>query len=359
MRAMRILAFIVVLAVIVAGYMVISTTKAAETVTVTTTMRETVMSTVASTTTVTITSHIEEKEIVVVDALGNRVTLREPAKRIVSLAPSITEEVCILGFCNRLVGVDSFSLSIEGVPDNVTDVGGFWQPSTELVVSTKPDLVFACSGVPHHYALGKQLESLGVNVFFLKCNKALTVEDIYWDLRSIATLLGEPSLAEKVVEDIERSIREVSEKVANTTKPKVALVVYMDEKSIWVSGGGTFQDYIINIAGATNVFSNLYAWQMVSPEDLIAANPDYVLVTAMTSNDTDKIAKIFSETILSELDAYKNDRVCVLFGKASDKVNRPSPGIVDAIRLIAHILHRDLVPEPESLKDSYVCIGAR
>ncbi|BEP17339.1 ABC transporter substrate-binding protein [Pyrofollis japonicus] len=355
------LAILFLIVGIVAGYYIGK--GSTRTVTVTSPVTLTASKTLTETSTIekTATTTLVKKEtrtltrVVLVDALGRKVVLEKPAARVVSLAPSITEDVCSLGLCDRLVGVDDFSKTVKGLPKNVVTVGGYWQPSTEKVVALKPDLVLACSGVPSQERMAKQLEGMGVKVFFLRCSRAKSLDDIYWDLSAIASLLGKPEAADKVIKEMQQRVAELEKALANTTRPSVALVVYLEKNGAWVAGGGTFQDTLITLAGGSNAFHSLYGWQVVGFEDMLAKNPDYVIVAGMSPSDYNKTLEFFKTTPLKELKAYREGHICVLYGKATDRINRPSPGIVDAAYLLASILHPGKVEPPSSLADSYKC----
>jgi len=368
--AIAIVAFIA----IIAAYMFISggrepaSTAASmtTTITVTKTATTTITTTAVETTTVpktvtftqTVTQAVPqvEEKLVLVDALGRTIVVEKPAERVVALAPSITEDICSLGLCNRLVGVDIFSRDVPGVPEGVVDVGGYWQPSSEKIAELKPDLVLACSGVPAQEQMAQQLEGLGIRVFFLRCDKARGFDDIYWDLRAIATLLGKAETADKVIELMEERVSTLEKELANTTRPDVALLVYLQENGAWVAGGGTFQDTVIAVAGGSNVFHGLYGWQMVGYEELVSRDPDYIIVTGMTPADFNRTIALAEKTPLRETKAFREGRLCVLYGAAANALNRPSPGVVDAAYLLASILHPDLVEPPERLAGSYTCM---
>ncbi|ABM80043.1 ABC transporter substrate-binding protein [Hyperthermus butylicus] len=304
---------------------------------------------------------LRSRVVVLVDALGREVTLARPPERIASLAPSITEVVCALGACDRLVAVDNISMSIverelgaEAV--KLVSVGSFWQPSSELVLSANPDMVLACSGVPAQEAMVGQLEDADIKVFFLRCDRSRNIGDIYWDISTLGVMLNETAKASEIIEEIQARLQSVATAVANETSPTVALVVYMDSNGVYVAGGGNFQDNLIQLAGGVNVFGDYYGWPMISYEDIVVRDPDYIVVTSMgTANDTISLIK---STLLSKTKAYSEGHVCIVTGEAVDVLSRPSVRIADAVELLASILHPDAVEPPSKLAGYITCIGA-
>ena len=363
----------VIVAVIVgiaAGYYVAAPRGAAATPTTVTvpstttkTLVETTTKTVTKTSATTVTTvhtatvTATRTKIVLVDALGRTIVLEEPARRVVSLAPSITETVCMMGLCNRLVGVDKYSLGVKGLPKNVTVVGGYWNPSPEKILEARPDLVLGCAGVPNQERLARLLEQEGLRVFFLRCDMSRTWSDIEWDVRAVGTLLGNETAADRVVAWMEGVLGNLSRELVNVTRPRVALLVWLQANGAWVAGGGTFQDTIISTAGAVNAFHNLYRWQMVSYEQILAAKPDYIVVTTMGGREA-AIKKLESleSTPLNETKAFREGHVCVVYGDADNALSRPSPRAVLAAWLLAHMLHPDRVPAPKGL-EGYVCLA--
>ena len=342
------------------------TTTVPETVTVTAATTSTVSRTLSTTVTLTepvtrtVTATIERTRIVLVDALGRRVELEKPAERVVSLAPSITETILMLNMSGRLVGVDSFSKKMPGVPGDAVDVGGFWQPSPEKIAEARPDLVLACSGVPHQEALAEQLTGEGLKVFFLRCDRARDWKDIEWDAEATAALLGNVSAGERLVEWMEERLTRLSQVLQglNETRPSTALVVYLSPNGVWVAGGGTFQDTMIATAWGSNVYHSLYGWQMVSYEDLATKNPDVLLLTAPNKEDAAKTLEKLGETPLAETRAWKAGKVCVLYGPAADAVSRPSPRAVYGAELLATLLHPaagKALDTPPSIAGSTLC----
>ena len=321
----------------------------------TTTVTKTAATTVTAVHTATVTA--TSTRIVLVDALGRTLVLERPAKRVVSLAPSITETICMMGLCSHLVGVDKYSLSVKGVPRNVTVVDGYWNPSPEKIVEAKPDLVLGCAGVPNQERMARLLEQEGLRVFFLRCDMAKTWNDIQWDVRAIGVLLGNKTAADRVIAWMNGGLANLSKELVNVTRPRVALLVWVQANGAWVAGGGTFQDTIISTAGGTNAFHNLYRWQMVSYEQLLAAKPDYIIAGTMGGRSAaEKMLETLKSTPLNNTKAFREGHVCVVYGDADNALNRPSPRAVLAAWLLAHILHPDRVAAPKGL-EGYVCLG--
>ncbi len=99
----------------------------------------------------------------VVDDRGIKVTFAQAPQRIVSLLPSLTESVCALGQCARLVGVDRYSNYPESVK-NLPQVGGGLDPNIEAIVALKPDVVLMATSS----RAGERLQSLGIKVVALE-----------------------------------------------------------------------------------------------------------------------------------------------------------------------------------------------
>jgi len=119
------------------------------------------------------------------DDRGVTVTLAAPPQRIVSLLPSLTETVCELGQCPRLVGVDRYSnwpASVASLPR----VGGGLDPSIEAVVALKPDLVLLATST----RAAARLEALGIKVVALEPRNMADVRRV---LAQVGRASGKPS----------------------------------------------------------------------------------------------------------------------------------------------------------------------
>ena len=334
-----------------------STVTVASTVTETVTSTTVSTSTVASTTTVTSTATVSKPVRVLVDALGRSVVLEGVPRRVASLAPSITETVCMLGYCDRLVLVDKYAASsVEGLPANVTVIGNYWSPSPEEVLAAHPDLVLACRGVPGQERLWRVLGEAGVPVVYLRCDSSRDWRDIEWDVMTVAEVFNDTAAGERLVSWMEGVLANITGAVGNESRPSVALVVYLDRSGAWVAGGGTFQDTMIATAGGRNVFGGRYGWGLVGFEELASRDPDYVIVTVMGGSDAaNRTLGLVEGTPLAGTRAWREGRFCVVYGSYTDLVNRPGPRAVLGAELLASILHPGKIAPPGVGGGGVVC----
>ena len=140
----------------------------------------------------------------VVDDRGQALAPSARVVRLVSLSPTLTESVCVLGACDRLVGVDRFS----NWPESVTKLphlGSLGSFNVEAVAALRPDLVLmAGDGL-----LVKQLERLGVPVFVLSPQRHA---DVAHTLERLARVLGlPPARAQQVWENTRRELHDLAE----------------------------------------------------------------------------------------------------------------------------------------------------
>ncbi|HDI02195.1 MAG TPA: hypothetical protein ENF93_00965, partial [Ignisphaera sp.] len=112
-------------------------------------------------------------------------------------------------------------------------------------------------------------------------------------------------------------------------------------------GGGTFLNELIELAGGQNIFLDKYGWIQVDKEDIIARNPDIIIVSLM--GDTEDAKKVLDDIIRDEVfkqtNAVKNSQVYIVTGEANDILMRPGPRVYQAIEILTHILHPEIFGE--------------
>lgn len=288
------------------------------------------------------------KALSVTDASGTSVTMDEVPKRIVSGTPDISEIVAALNMTDSLVAVTDYCdypASVAALRDNGSTIGGFYTPSFEKIVSFNPDLVILSDSVTAQKDLAAQLRNAGYTVILIYA--ASDLNTTYKNIQMIGTVTGKQSEATALVDNMKTQVADIAQAVSDKSKPNVLFVTYSDEgfTNVWPAGGATAIGEIINLAGGTNVFADMDGYKMASNEVLIekARSVDVIIMTIMYSLETpeNKSAWFHSDSIWKESPAVKNNKVYYLTGQAESIYNRQSVRTVDAVQLLAEILHPD------------------
>lgn len=275
--------------------------------------------------------------ISVQDDRGVGLHLSRPPARIVSLAPSLTEIVFLLGAQERLVGVTRFC-NVPPEASRLPRVGGVVDPDVERIVAARPDLVL-CTIDGNPKAKVRILEELGIPCF------AVGPQDlsaVFRTIERIGILLGVSEKAVRTADSLRRRAARATgsgpcvgpgreaEEASRPRRPRVLFAV--STSPVIVAGTGTFLDELIRRAGGTNAargFTSRYP--RLSVEDLVAASPDILLIAAMIG------AERFPEAVAGwkEIPAFRDREVHSLDG---DLVTRPGPRMVDALEEVSRIL---------------------
>lgn len=193
-------------------------------------------------------------------------------RRVVTLAPSITEIVVALGLAERLVGVSRF----DELPEvkAVARVGGFVDPSIEAILALRPDLVLV-QPAPGNQRPVEKLAELGTPVLALPMH---TIAQTLTSIREVGRALGRPWRAEEVARTIESTRARIRSLVPPGRPPRV-LVVYEWEPLV-VAGPGSFADELLRDAGGTNAAQKAQTPFPVYPVEAAVASAPEVVVDA-------------------------------------------------------------------------------
>lgn len=281
--------------------------------------------------------------VTVTDDYGVQVSAPSQPQRIVSLSPSNTEILGALGLIDQVVGVTDYS-NYPAEAATKTNVGGYTEINSEKVVALNPDIVIADSGNGNETI--DYLRGLGLNVVVLN---PTDIEGILKDIVLVGKATGTEDKANSLVDSMSDRINSIKEKVAtSSTKPTVAHVVSYDP--IYVAGKDTYQDQVISVAGGKNAFSNIDGWGTINIENLINKDPDYVMINSGTGmldeNGSNPVYDYFKQnTQVQSLTAVKNDHFILV---EADIISRGGPRIVDAIEMVAELIHPECFSLPVS-----------
>jgi iron complex transport system substrate-binding protein len=257
------------------------------------------------------------------DDRGATVTLDRSPGRIVSLLPSLTEAVCALGACDRLVGTDKFS----SWPDSVASLpklGGLEDAQIERIVALKPDVVLVSTSA----RVIDRLESLGVKVLSLESRDRA---DVKRTLALLGQMLGAEKKAEQVWADIERDTGLAATRVPAALRGK--RVYFEIDATPYAAGPSSFIGQTLTALGLANAIPpELGPFPKLNPEFVVRARPDIVM--ALKAG----VAEMPKRPGWQTIPALRAGRWCAFPSATYELIVRPGPRMGEAARAIADCL---------------------
>ncbi|MFM2341654.1 MAG: hypothetical protein RLZZ592_1307 [Pseudomonadota bacterium] len=244
-------------------------------------------------------------------------------RRIVSLMPSLTETVCALEACDRLVGVDRYS-NWPAAVGRLPHLGGMDDPQIERIVALRPDLVLAA---PSSRAVGR-LEALGLRVVVLESR---TSEEARRTAEALAVLLGQPGQGAALWARIDAQVQRAVARVPAAWQGR--RVYFEVDAAPYAAGRSSFIGELLQRFGLVNIVpAQLGPFPKINPEFIVRAAPDVVM--AIDRN----IAEMPTRPGWSTLKALQAGRACAFTASGYDTLVRPGPRLGDAAELVADCL---------------------
>jgi iron complex transport system substrate-binding protein len=193
-------------------------------------------------------------------------------QRIISLVPSLTEDLCAIGARHQLVGVSTFSDDIpcaRGIPQ----VSNFAGVDSEEAVRLRPDVVV---GIPAQRAITAQLRSAGVRTAFFSDD---SYSDLFADIAGLGSLSGHAAESRALIASLRRRTAELQSGERFRRRPSVFFVA--QALPLWTIGPRSYIATLVDLAGgriATQVLRVPYA--QYSTEALIKLDPDAIVATS-------------------------------------------------------------------------------
>ncbi|WP_178371936.1 ABC transporter substrate-binding protein [Desulfacinum infernum] len=268
----------------------------------------------------------------VVDLVGRRVAVPDHPRRVVSLAPSLTEMVFALGAGDRLAGVSRYS----DYPPRAAElpkVGSYVHPDLERIVALKPDLCLAVKDGNPREAV-ERLEALGIPVYAVNPKN---LKDVMDTMTALGRVLGREQQAREIVGSMGRRIRAVEEKMAGVSgRPRVFFQI--GTSPIVSVGTETFAHEIITLAGGINVAEGPDPYPRFSVEQVLGLRPEVIVISSM---DRSRIHREIQAGWMrwQGLPAVENGRVFLV---ESNLFDRPTPRLVDGLEVLARLLHPEV-----------------
>lgn len=213
-------------------------------------------------------------DIRVVDDSGTAVVLAEPAGKIVSLSPHLTELLFSLGVGDRIEATVDFSDYPEAAL-KIPRLGNAFSVSVEAVIEQSPDLIVAWMTGGNHRTF-EQLRALGYPVFV---NEASSLVDIAAAVQQLGVLVGKPRRGRELAEDFKVGLERLKQSNRDADSPKVFFQI--SDAQLYTVNSQHLIGQAIEICGAENIFSDVeFFVPMVSYESVVERNPDFLVVSS-------------------------------------------------------------------------------
>jgi iron complex transport system substrate-binding protein len=266
------------------------------------------------------------------DALGRTVTLKTPPKRIVSMAPSLTEILYYLGLEDRIAGVTQFSYYPPEAAQK-PNVGSYINLNAERIVSLNPDLAIGTKDGNKPTTI-RLLEQAGIPVYIVNPRN---IEDVISTIYAIGELCGVGKRAKELSTRLGTRVNRIYAKTMSLKRPLVFLQINI--KPIMTVNKNTFHHDVIRLAGGDNMARDEpITYPRISIEEVMRKGPDVIIISSMEREGSfERARKGWMKW--SSIPAVKERRVHLI---NSDLLDRPSPRIVKGLETMARLIHPEV-----------------
>jgi iron complex transport system substrate-binding protein len=269
----------------------------------------------------------QEKKIVYVDDLDRQIVLNSPPKKVMALAPSMTEILFAICDTSQIVGVTQNC----NYPDIVKTkpIVNNYPMDYEALIKVKPDMVFTVEGITPLTDV-ERMAQMNIPVYY---QTYTTVEDILEGIVTIGEIMGRQEQAHTLVDSLRSIKQEISRRTSSLEKPSVLAITWQDP--IYAYGKNTIFTDKLQIAGAINAIDTVFEapFPALTREYILKINPDVVLGGSFEHMDS-TFFRLYPE--LRKINAYKNKRI---YAVTDDLQSRPSPRVMQSILEIERLIH--------------------
>lgn len=268
----------------------------------------------------------------IVDEVARRVLTPGNPKRIVSLAPSITETLFALGLNEEIVGATNYcDYPVEALEK--PRIGGFVNPSIEKIIALGPDLVIATDDGNRREVIDR-LTGLGIAVFV---TYPKNFNEILLTIENLGAITGRKREASRIVEKISERRKEIINLTKDLERPKVFFQV--GNFPLMTIGRDTFANDLIKYAGGLSISRDEPTpYPTYSIEQVLMKEPDIVIIASMNpKRGCQGLMRSWAKW--ANIPAVRRGKVFVI---ESDLVDRPSPRIIEGLEELARIINPEV-----------------
>jgi len=269
--------------------------------------------------------------LAVIGTVSRQVPVRESQLEgsIMSLAPSVTEILFALGVQDRLIGV-STACNYPPAAKHIRKVGHFGVPDIELLYALKPELVIITQ--LRDPEARKAIQFCGAKLLTVKQGDH---EEVFRGIEVIGKAVGVAEAARKYADELRERFARATVNVPDAQRPRV--YVEISPRPLRTAAKGSFLDDLIYRAGGINIAHDFsQPWTTISPEAVVARNPEIIILAYPTSRDAPYA--IAGRIGWSGLDAVRSGRVVTDLNR--DTLARPGPRLVEGLEALADLFAR-------------------
>ncbi|MDO7877204.1 helical backbone metal receptor [Hymenobacter sp. ASUV-10] len=272
----------------------------------------------------------------VTDDLGRLLTLPAHPRRVIGLAPSMTE---------MLFAVADTATIIARTPNDNYPAAALRKPvvnnyplDLEKLVALKPDVIFTVEGMTSPDD-AQRLQQLGIPVYYQRYRR---VEDVFAGIDRLGVLVSRPTQAKRLTDSLRQELKTLpdSARAPIATLSKVLAITWQDP--IYCYGQNTLFTDQIRLAGGQNAVTETFAqpFPALTREYILKLNPDILLGGSFEKLDS-TFFKNYPE--LRRINAYKTHSIYPITG---DLMERPGPRVVESVRELRQIVEKSIPRSP-------------
>ncbi|MCL1988897.1 MAG: ABC transporter substrate-binding protein [Firmicutes bacterium] len=255
---------------------------------------------------------------------GTLLTIPTNIETIVSIMPSNTEMLALLGLSDNIIATDTFSSDVAGISQEIA-VLSTDNIDMEYIISINPNIVIA-SDILRFMDDDplSALSTVGIAVVYMPMSN--TISEIQRDVRFLGELMNAENIAESLIEQMDETILQISEISETIANPRTVYMEIEPAPFMFSLGSGTFLNELLEIVGAVNIFGGETGWISVTDEVLLVENPDVIVTNVgWLDNPIEEIAARPGWEVLS---AVQNEQIFQIDTNAS---SRPTPHIINVL----------------------------
>jgi iron complex transport system substrate-binding protein len=280
----------------------------------------------------------EGQERLLTDEIGRKVEIPNAPQKVISLAPNITEILFALGLDEEILAVTSFCDYPEAAFLK-PKIGGFTNPSIEMIVSLKPDLIIATRDGNRKETI-QRLKDLGLPVYVIDPKG---FDGVMKTVINVGEVVRRQDEAQRIVTNMRTKKENILALTQSLSKPKVFFQV--GDAPIVTVGKATLANDLIRLAGGRSISEDESAnYPSYTIEAILLKAPEVIIISSMESK-RDHLNLVKKWQNWKSIPAVKKNAIYVA---DSNLVDRPSPRIVEGLEIMVKMIHPEAMREPKN-----------